>query len=157
MAQNPTGSIVSVGTVWMFLPWRIVKFLIHNKTGTGRSVLNEKYQKAFLVMILILISEAANYYSHFILHSELLFSHIFYIPIVLACFWWIKRGIWVSVFLAASYITFNVLSSVNTALSFVLLRSAMFIVAGITVAILRENRHCVLKETCMLCVIISSI
>ncbi len=114
-------------------------FLIQNRTGTGRHILYEKHRKALLMIILILICEAANYYSHFVLHSELLFSHTFYIPIVLACFWWTKRGVWVAIFLAASYIAFNILSGLNTALALIIFRSAMFIGAGITVGILREH------------------
>ena len=114
-------------------------FLFRKKTGAGRHLLYEKYQKALLIIILILICEAANYYSHFVLHSELLFSHIFYIPIVLACFWWIKRGIWVAIFLAATYIALNLLSGLNTALALIIFRSSMFIGAGITVAFLRDQ------------------
>lgn len=114
-------------------------FLTRNKTGAGRRILNDKCRKALLIIILILICEAANYYSHFVLHSELLFSHIFYIPIVLACFWWIKRGVWVALFLAATYIAFNILSGLNTAPALIIFRSAMFIAAGVAVGILREQ------------------
>ena len=126
-------------------------FFKRNRTGTGQHILHEKYQKALLMIILILICEAANYYSHFVLHSELLFSHIFYIPIVLACFWWIKRGVWVALFLAATYIAFNVLSGLNTSLILILFRSALFLTAGITVGILREQALRTEKNLYVMC------
>ena len=103
------------------------------------------------MIILILVCEAVNYYSHFVLHSGFLFSHIFYIPIVLACFWWFKRGLWVALFLATSYIAFNLLSGLDTAPVLILFRFVMFIAAGVAVVILREQTLRSEKELYVMC------
>ena len=45
------------------------------------------------------------YYFHSILHIETVFTHFFYIPIILACYWWRKKGLIVPVFLSLLLIT----------------------------------------------------
>ncbi len=40
------------------------------------------------------------YYFHWVLRIEVVFSHFFYVPIILAAVWWKKRGLVVPLFLA---------------------------------------------------------
>ncbi len=81
------------------------------------------------------------YYYHGVLHKETFFTHLFYVPIVLAAMWWRKKGIAVAVFLAAfllfSDLFFWKVASVIEATD--LLRAMMFIVVSFIVALLSER------------------
>jgi len=103
---------------------------------------NDLSLKIVIVAILALISIFISFYFQVILNINIVFSHIFYIPIILACFWWNYRGIIVpailsifliifSFFLHGSPLSMNIIE--NT------LRSFIFIVVGIIVAFLSKH------------------
>jgi len=50
------------------------------------------------LMVVACIALAA--YFHFVIHLEILYSHLFYIPVVLSALWWGRRGIYVAAVLA---------------------------------------------------------
>jgi K+-sensing histidine kinase KdpD len=60
----------------------------------------EKY-KIFIMSILIAISCFLTFYFHVIFETGVVFSHFFYIPIILAALWWKRKGLGVAVFLVA--------------------------------------------------------
>lgn len=61
---------------------------------------NEKIK--FVVMVILLsIACFLTYYFHAILKSHILFTHYFYIPIVLASIWWKRKGLIVAMFFMA--------------------------------------------------------
>ncbi|MBU4426704.1 MAG: hypothetical protein KKB35_08210, partial [Proteobacteria bacterium] len=91
-----------------------------------------------LLILLILCCISITYYSHFILRTEVVFSHFFYVPIVWAAFWWGRRAVWVAVFLGGWLMASDALSpSVHVLEISNLLRSGMFVVIGLTVGALR--------------------
>ena len=93
-----------------------------------------------LLILLILCCISITYYSHFILRTEVVFSHFFYVPIVWAAFWWGRRAVWVAVFLGGWLMASDALSpSVHVLEISNLLRSGMFVVIGLTVGALREH------------------
>ncbi|MFH1934106.1 MAG: PAS domain S-box protein [Pseudomonadota bacterium] len=93
-----------------------------------------------LLILLILCCISITYYSHFILRTEVVFSHFFYVPIVWAAFWWGRRSVWVAVFLGGWLMASDALSpSVHVLEISNLLRSGMFVVIGLTVGALREH------------------
>ena len=105
--------------------------------------------KLGLLILLVLCCMGVTCYSHFILHSGIIFSHFYYLPIVLAAFWWGRRAIWVALFLGAWLVTSNVLAGLGTPVPD-LLRVGMFIAVGLVVGILREqilNTEQRLRET----------
>ncbi|GAJ15502.1 unnamed protein product [marine sediment metagenome] len=53
----------------------------------------KEYLKIIIIGFLLIICLFLTYYFHFILKSEIVFTHFFYAPIILASFWWLKRGI----------------------------------------------------------------
>ena len=57
-----------------------------------------------LIAVLIAICFFLTYYFHVILRTGSTFNHFFYIPIILAAFWWQKKGLIVALFLAADLI-----------------------------------------------------
>jgi len=80
------------------------------------------------------------YYLHVILGTEVVFSHFFYIPIILASLWWKKKGLVVAVSLALLLVLSYFLSA-GPDVAFVsdLLRASMFIVVAAAVAMLSEK------------------
>ena len=60
----------------------------------------EKYRVA-IILVLLAISVFLTYYFHAILALGTVFSHFFYIPIILTALWWDKRSLLVALFLGA--------------------------------------------------------
>ncbi len=56
----------------------------------------------------------ATYYFHFVLKIEIVFTHLFYVPIILAGLWGSRKGIAVAVFLALTLLFSHALSPLET-------------------------------------------
>ena len=56
--------------------------------------------KTFLVIALVALACFLTYYFHFVLRTGIIFTHFYYIPIILSAIWWKRKGIWVPIFLA---------------------------------------------------------
>ncbi len=57
--------------------------------------------KTFLILALVALSCALTYYFHFVLGIGIIFTHFYYIPIILSAIWWKRKGIVVAIFLAS--------------------------------------------------------
>lgn len=79
------------------------------------------------------------YYFHLVVKTSIIFTHFFYIPIILAAIWWKRKGLIVPIFLASALILSDIIS-VKLGLPLVedLLRSFMFIIVGIVITVLSE-------------------
>ena len=100
--------------------------------------------------LLILFCACLNYYSHWVLRTEVVFSHFFYIPIALAGFWWGRRGIWTAILLGVLLVVSHLLSGVGTPILSDAFRAVGFMTVGLTVGLLREqtlNSERNLRET----------
>ena len=89
-----------------------------------------------LVACLLLV-----YYFHSVLKAEVVFTHLLYVPIILASMFWTRKGIAVAVFLALWLLMSHVISPLETPLAPDIARSLMFVVVGTVVAILSETRQ----------------
>jgi len=98
----------------------------------------------FLVIIALLIAcIGLECYFHFILGIHIVYTHLFYIPIVLAALWWgLKGGLFVSLFLGLLHIVFH-LPKIEIS---VLDRSFVLIVMGFVIGIISEKRIRAEKE-----------
>lgn len=95
--------------------------------------------KIVVMALLLALSCGLAYYFHAKLKMGAIFTHFFYVPIILACIWWRRRGLVVPVFLVAllifsHYVHRAPLVSVND-----YLRAVMFVVVGIVSAVLSER------------------
>ncbi|MCD4699153.1 MAG: PAS domain S-box protein [Phycisphaerae bacterium] len=95
--------------------------------------------KIAVMALLLTLSCGLTYYFHVKLETGTVFTHYFYVPIILACIWWKRRGLVVPVFLAAMlifshYAVRSPLVSVND-----YIRAVMFIAIGIVVAVMSER------------------
>ncbi len=77
-------------------------------------------------------------YFHNILNIETVFTHFFYIPIILAAIWWRRRGILVAVFLALFLLFTHNTAGAHGGISDIL-RALMFVIVSITAAELRGH------------------
>ena len=98
--------------------------------------------KFVIIIGLLIFSSILNYFFQIILNINVVFSHFFYIPIVLACLWWKKKGLFVPIFMAVSLILFPFLFGMN--MEYLenlenLLRGLILIIIGIIVSILSEQ------------------
>ncbi|MBU4502408.1 MAG: PAS domain S-box protein [Nanoarchaeota archaeon] len=100
----------------------------------------EKY-RILTVGILLSICLFLIYYFHMVLRTKVVFSHFFYVPIILASFWWKKKGTFVGVFLALLLILSHILSTGLSTMEFLsdLVRAFMLIVISATVAIISQR------------------
>lgn len=113
----------------------IKKILRLNRERPG----NRDAYRAVILALLILVCMGMTYYAHFILHTGIVFSHFFYVPIVLAGLWWGRRAVWVGVFLGTWLMVIHLLSGSEIHLALNLLRFGMFAVVGIVVGLIREQ------------------
>ncbi|MFX1446372.1 MAG: hypothetical protein ACFFHV_23500, partial [Promethearchaeota archaeon] len=98
--------------------------------------------KILISIILLSISIILQLYFQLVLRTEIIFSHFYYIPIILACLWWKRNGLIVPVFVASLLIFFPIFIGENIfSLTHIdiILRAVLLITVGIVVAILSEQ------------------
>ena len=103
-----------------------IKTLLMNKPIGGI----KSIYKSGLMGILLLGACILTYYYHATLGTGVIFTHLFYIPIILASIWWGKKGIFVAIFLGVLILTSHALFL--KAVPFVddIIRALMFVVIG---------------------------
>ncbi len=92
------------------------------------------------IMALMLLGAVyLTYYSHAVLGTGVIFTHLFYVPIILAAIWWRKKGVLVAAGMAIFLVLSNMGWLKGAALNDDLIRGCMFIVIGLVVAFLNES------------------
>jgi PAS domain S-box-containing protein len=99
----------------------------------------ERYGRIAFMVILLIASCFLTYYFHVVLKMGEIFTHFFYIPIILASLWWKRRGMGVAIFLAAFLILSDLVFRTNEVTANDYVRSAMFIAVSFIVGQLREH------------------
>ncbi|KAF5417927.1 MAG: Transducer protein BasT [Candidatus Methanophagaceae archaeon] len=103
-------------------------------------VQEQKGKYKFIVIAALLgICCFLTYYSHVVLSTEIVFTHFFYIPIILAAVWWRRKGLVVAIFLASLLLFSHFLVGIETNIISDLIRASMFIVVAFVPAILSER------------------
>jgi len=74
-----------------------------------------------------------------VLKTGVIYTHFFYIPIILAAIWWKRRGIVVPVFLAFFLIISDIIMGIRVEISNDILRSVMFMIVFLIVSILKKE------------------
>ena len=98
----------------------------------------EKY-KIGIMIILLACACIFIYIFHNVIKIGAFFTHLFYIPIILASIWWKKKGLIVPVFLSILLITSHIFFRGNIVTINDYLRASMFITIGVVAAILSER------------------
>jgi hypothetical protein len=102
--------------------------------GSEKSIYKFGLMTFFLIIACIL-----TYYYHSILGTGIIFTHLFYIPIILASIWWGKKGIFVAFFLAALILISHAIFLKGIPFVEDIIRAFMFIVIGGVVGWLMEG------------------
>jgi len=63
--------------------------------------------RAIIIFLLIVVSAGLGIYFHTVLHTDIVYTHFLYIPIVLASMWWGRKGILVAGILAVVVLSFH--------------------------------------------------
>ena len=100
--------------------------------------ITEKY-KVTIIFILLAIALFLTYYFHAILKTGIIFTHFFYIPIILAALWWKRKGFVVALFLTfvlflSDYIILKLAPGIDD-----IVRAFMFLFISSNVIILSEK------------------
>ena len=118
----------------------------NKKLGTIKTILigesdggKKSIYKIGLMGIFLLGACILTYYYHATLKTEGLFTHLFYIPIILASIWWGKKGILVAFFLAALLLIGHFLFLKGMPFLGDIIRAIMFVVIGSVVGWLMEG------------------
>lgn len=89
--------------------------------------------RSSIVMILTLLMMALTTYAHSALQSDILFTHLYYIPIVLGAIWWKRAGIYLAILLSIYLILSHALFLSSVPLYTNLIRSVIFIAISLVV------------------------
>ncbi|WP_214020839.1 PAS domain S-box protein [Methanoculleus sp.] len=100
-----------------------------------------------IIGILIGISVVLTYYFHAVLSIGAVFSHFFYIPIILAALWWGRKGISVALFLGGLVVASHLLLRTDVGTVNDYGRAVMFVVVAIVIASLSERLKRQQKDT----------
>jgi len=95
--------------------------------------------KVVSMVLLIITACFLIYYFHAVLKTDMLFTHVFYIPIILAVLWWREKGIAVSLIFAFLLILSHFLLPYSENLIIDCIRTVMFNVIAIVVYYLSEK------------------
>lgn len=99
---------------------------------------DERIKISSIVVILIILC-LITFYFHKVLNTGTVFTHLFYIPIILSAYWWKRQGLIVALFLSMFLVFSNnflrdYVSDVDD-----YFRALMFIIIGVVVMILSEK------------------
>lgn len=98
----------------------------------------EKY-KIGLVAGLFVITCLSVYYFHAVLKTCIIVSHFFYIPIILVCIWWKRKGLIVAIFSSAFLIFSHIIIRPDVTTINDYTRAIMIIAVAIVVVLLSEH------------------
>ena len=112
--------------------------------------IEKQSQKIALIAALLAVCCFLAYYFHAVLGICTVFTHFFYVPIILASLWWKRKGLAVALFFALLLIFSHYFLQDGAVTANDYFRALMFVVIGFVVALLSEriaNREEALQET----------
>ena len=95
--------------------------------------------KNAVMTFLVLGAVGLTYYYHAVLGVNVIFTHLLYIPVVLAGIWWKKRGVLVAAGLGAFLLASHLVFLKGMPFADDVIRAVMFLVIGTVVAFLSEG------------------
>lgn len=92
-----------------------------------------------LMALFVFIAIIITFYYHSVVQTGVIFTHLFYVPIVLASICWGKKGVLVSLFLAVMLLCSHAIFLREVPFTEDVIRAAMFVVVGGVVGWLMED------------------
>ena len=96
-------------------------------------------KKIVLMAGLLTFACGLKLFGQIVLNTGVIYTHFFYIPIILAAVWWKRRGIVVPVFLSLFLVITDIILSVRLEIGSDLLRITMFLMVFLIVSTLKEE------------------
>ncbi|MDN7023624.1 PAS domain S-box protein [Methanoculleus sp. FWC-SCC1] len=103
--------------------------------------------RILIIGVLLGVSAFLTYYFHVVLSLGVVFSHFFYIPIILAAVWWGRKGIIVALFLGGLVVASHVLLRTDPGTFNDYGRAVMLVVVAFVIAWLSERLKRQQKDT----------
>jgi len=100
---------------------------------------SKKIFKSIFPGILLVICFISTWYFHFILKIEIVFTHLFYMPVIISAFLWSGKVMAVPVFLALMLLISHAKSPLETPSMSDIIRACMFVIVGIVIAVLNQK------------------
>jgi len=97
------------------------------------SIKKNSLKKILTILILVIFCVIATGYFQNINYGQV-YTHLFYVPIILACVWWQRKGVLVALFLGAVLMVFHVIFRHEVSLLNDLLRSLLFFIVAVFVS-----------------------
>ncbi len=119
----------------------LIRGEVEKKLGAMKSMIHDKPETYQYVTVAVLTAAAGllTYVSHAVIGTGILFTHLFYIPVVLAGIWFRSNGIFVAVLLALMLLGSHLVFLRPMPLLDNVIRALMFIFVGTVVAKLTEG------------------
>jgi two-component system cell cycle sensor histidine kinase/response regulator CckA len=108
------------------------------KVQVSRTYIDDRMRKAILITS-IGMTVALTVIFQNILHESIIFTHLYYIPIVLAALWYGRRGVLVAIFLAAFLIFSDILIGSLILIFWDLARCSIFLFIAMLVSYISER------------------
>ncbi len=106
----------------------------------GFEIMKLKERDQIIIMtILLSLCAFLTFYFHAVLGIGIVFTHFFYIPIIIASIWWKRKGIIAALFLSILLVLSHMFIRGNVSTINDFFRAPMFIVVGLVTAILSER------------------
>jgi len=113
---------------------------VEKKMGRLRHIFAEstfslflRRQKYIIMPCLLILLMIITSYSHAVLKTDILFTHLYYIPIILSALWWKRVSIYLSIFLSLYLVISHLIFLSHIPIYVELVRCAIFIVISIVV------------------------
>ncbi len=112
--------------------------VIHLNMNDNNLKIKKNRLKILVMAILLAVSCLLTYYFHMVLKVGTIFTHFFYIPIILAALWWKRKGLVVAIFLSVFLLLSNFFFREHLSTDD-FPRAVMFFIVGFIVAKLSET------------------
>jgi len=102
-------------------------------------IMSERF-KILIIAVLIILSCVLIYYFHAVFKTETIFTHFFYIPVILSSLWWRRKGLFIAVFLAVVLILSHLLF-LSTNISGDIIRAVFLVVVSYVIGSICEKKE----------------
>jgi hypothetical protein len=106
-------------------------------------------QNQALLLFVIAVCILATLYVNVVMGTEVVYTHLFYIPIILAGVWYHRKAVYLALFLGLAHVAIGLYLNGHFVQS-TLVRALIFIVVAFVVGYLSERRDTLLKNVRML-------
>jgi len=104
-------------------------------------IYNNKLFKISTISILLIFCLPLTYYFHFTLKTDAIFTHFYYIPIVLSSLWWTYKSIIISAFLSSILLVLQIVAPIHAEIYINITRILMYLTVSIIISFLIEKKH----------------